>query len=404
MTDPEAALADRYRDLLLDAVTIRARDAEQPAFTLSGGMDSSSVLACAVRASGERQVALSTVYDDPTYDEREDVKSMLESAVSTWHTVVIGQPDVVADVRRMVALHDEPIATATWLSHYLLCGRARDLGTRTLFGGLGGDELNAGEYEYFYFFFADLASRGETALLDQEIAQWVRHHDHPIFRKSRAAAFAGIDRLADLSHLGVCLADRHRMTRYAGTLVPGVFDFDGFQPRMDHPFTSYLKNRTFQDMFRETLPCCLRAEDRHTTAHDMEHVTPFLDHRLSEFMFRVAGANKIRGGVTKHLLREAMRGILPEATRRRIKKTGWNAPAHQWFCGAGRAVVQDIVRSQSFRDRGVYDPDAVEAVLDEHDRIVSSGAVVDNHMMFLWQVVNLELWLRWVDDLPVATA
>ena len=59
---------------------------------------------------------------------------------------------------------------------------------------------------------------------------------------------------------------------------------------MDSPFPSYLKNRAFQDMFRETLPCCLRAEDRHGAALGIETIDPFLDHELVEFMFRVAAA------------------------------------------------------------------------------------------------------------------
>ena len=109
---------------------------------------------------------------------------------------------------------------------------------------------------------------------------------------------------------------------------------------MDRPFSSYLKNRTYQDLFRETAPCCLRAEDRQGEAYEIRQVDPFFDHRLAEFMFRVPGNMKIRDGITKRLLREAMKGILPEETRTRVKKTGWNAPAHVWF-GQG-SVAADV--------------------------------------------------------------
>lgn len=400
----EGALAEQYRELLMDAVSIRYVAADRPAFTLSGGMDSSSVLACAVRASGNKQRAFSTVYDDPTYDEREDVQTMIESSVSEWRTVAIGMPDVIGDVTRMIAMHDEPVATATWLSHYTLCqdARCRDVGA--LFGGLGGDELNAGEYEYFFFFFADLLKSGDDAVLEHEIREWIVHHDHPIFRKSRSVAFAGFDRLVDLTRAGVCRADRTRLEKYSAALAPGFFDLAAFEPAMDHPFASYLRNRTLQDIGRETLPCCLRAEDRHATNAEIEHIAPLLDHRLAEFMFRVPGRLKIRDGVTKHLLREAMRGVLPEETRTRIKKTGWNAPAHRWFSGSGKSVVLDLVASKSFRERGIYDVAEVRRIIDEHDRIVASGQPQENHMMFLWQLVNLELWLRWVDALPAAAA
>jgi asparagine synthase (glutamine-hydrolysing) len=166
---------------------------------------------------------------------------------------------------------------------------------------------------------------------------------------------------------------------------------------MQAPFRSYLKNRAYQDLFAETLPCCLRAQDRNATLHGVEPILPFLDHRLAEFMFRVPGDLKIRDGVTKRLLRTAMRDVLPEETRTRIKKTGWNAPAHLWFAGAGRERVLDIVHSQTFRDHGVYDVAAVERIVNEHDEIVRSGRAEENHMMFLWQLVNVDAWLRLVN-------
>jgi asparagine synthase (glutamine-hydrolysing) len=163
---------------------------------------------------------------------------------------------------------------------------------------------------------------------------------------------------------------------------------------MDHPFGSYLKNRTWQDLFRETAPCCLRAEDRQCAAFGLEHFDPFLDERLLKLMFRVPGTLKIRDGVTKILLRRAMPGILPEETRTRVKKTGWNAPAHVWFTGRNAVALRDLVASRAFRERGIYNPLEVDRLVREHEEIVASGEARENHMMFLWQLINLESWLQ----------
>jgi len=201
--------------------------------------------------------------------------------------------------------------------------------------------------------------------------------------------------LVDLSQPGRCLPDQKRLRRYFSTLNPDYFALDRFEPVMDHPFQSYLKNRTYQDLTRETIPCCLRAEDRHTTAASLDNFLPFFDQRLVEFMFRIPGTLKFRDGVTKHLLREATRGVLPEETRSRVKKTGWNAPAHIWFAGPMRDRLLDLVHSSEFRDRGVYVAE-VKRLADEHLRIVESGVAVDNHMMFFWQLVNLDTWLSGV--------
>lgn len=394
LAETEAALAERYRELLLDAVKRRRVVAHKPAFTLSGGMDSSSVIACSVATTGHKEHAFSTVYQDETYDETAEIRTILDAAVEEWHAVRIGNPDLGALIPKMIDANDEPIATATWLSHYLLCEEAGRAGFGSLFGGLGGDELNAGEYEYFFFFFADLARGGDEQRLLAETAKWVEYHDHPIFKKSVEVMRAGLQRLVDLNVPGKCLPDPARLGRYRDTVNPGYFDLTGYEPVMDRPYASYLKNRTYQDIYRETAPCCLRAADRQTTAFGLDVSWPFFDHRLVELMFRVPATLKIREGVTKHLLREAMRGILPEETRTRIKKTGWNAPAHVWFAtGSGRQLVLDLLASKSVRERGIYDVSRVRHLLDEHRDIVVENRRVDNHMMFFWQLVNLELWL-----------
>jgi len=396
----EAELADAYRVHLMHAVRKRMCVAERPVFTLSGGLDSSSVLCAAAEVSGAPQSAVSCLYTDALFDERAEIKDVLASKTASWHSIEISDDiDLTSIVAKQVRLHDEPVATATWLSHLLLAERMAAQGYGALFGGLGGDELNGGEYEYFPMHFADLRAAGERVALEHEMAAWAAHHDHPIHRKDASIGEAMMARLTDPAVPGLCRPDRARMLRYGHVLGPGFFDLEQFEPVMDRPFASYLKNRAFQDMFRETLPCCLRAQDRHCSALGMENFNPFLDHGLVEFMFRVPGMLKIRDGITKRLLRRAMTGILPEATRTRVKKTGWNAPAHLWFSGQALDALRDRVRSAAFRDRGIYDPPTIMAVIEDHARIVESGTAEENHMMFLWQLLNLESWLDAVADI-----
>jgi asparagine synthase (glutamine-hydrolysing) len=393
------ALADQYRDLLTDAVRLRLKASKAPAFLLSGGMDSSSVLACAVAVSGEKFHAFSSVYEDSVFDESKEIHSMLEGHVKQWHPVIISAPEIFSIVKRMVRAHDEPVATATWLSHYLLCEDAAAQGFGAFFGGLGGDELNAGEYEYFFPHFADLNFTGEHETLQREVKLWAAYHDHPIYRKNMLVVEKALQCLVDRRVPGLCLPDQARLGRYAPAVNPDFFDLPAFTPVMDNPFRSYLKNRTYQDIFRETAPCCLRAEDRQTSAFGLQHFDPFFDHRLIEFMFQVPGRLKIRDGITKILLREATRGLLPEGTRTRIKKTGWNAPAHVWFSGVALEEVRDMVNSRDFRAQEIYNVTEVLRIIDDHRNIVSDHSPRENHMMFLWQLLNLEFWLRSIENL-----
>ena len=388
-------LAHEYQELLIDAVAIRLKTSGYKGFTLSGGMDSSSVLSCAVKSSRSHQEALSSVYSDKTYDESEDIRGILVECVSRWHSVPINNPDVFSLVRKMVAAHDEPVATATWLSHFVLCEYASGQGMTQFFGGLGGDELNAGEYEHFFYFFADLIAAGQKDRLEHEVEKWVEYHDHPIYRKNMKVVKDYLTKGIDPKVPGCCFGDHKRMFGYAYALSEEYrLKLENSPIISNTPFKSYLKGRTYLDMTYETIPCCIRAEDRQGMAFGIEHVLPFFDHRLIEFMFRVPTTLKYKDGVTKYLLREAMKGIVPEVTRTRVKKTGWNAPAHLWFSGKAIDRLRDMASSALMRRWKIYDQKVLERIITEHQQIIASGDVRENHMMFLWQFVNLTTWLE----------
>ncbi len=392
--ESEEELAERYRELLLNSTRIRMDRCGKPGFTLSGGMDSSSVLGSAVSETGEKQKAFSSIYADKTFDESEDIATILDVAVSKWHQVSVSDPDVFGLIDKMVDVNDEPVATATWLSHFVVCEQAAQEDITHLFGGLGGDELNAGEYEHFFPFFADLKIGGQKQRLDKEVSKWAEYHTHPLYPKNFTVMEESVERICDLKKPGKIRSDRQRLERYHDLLNPDFFDLTAFEPVMDHPFQSYLKNRCHQDIFRETSPCCLRAQDRQGMALGIQHVMPFFDHRIIEFMFRVPAKYKYLNGITKSLLRKATAGLIPESTRTRIKKTGWNAPAHLWFSGEGAEQVRDLLASTKFKELGIYRTEAVQSLLQDHLEIVEQNQLRENHMMLFWQLVNLVYWLK----------
>lgn len=393
-TQPAEAVTEEYRALFTDALARRLKRAERPAFTLSGGLDSSSVVTIAYRQSGAKPTAVSTVYSDAYYDETREIRDVIDAGIADWLPVRVDEPDLFALVAEMVGFHDEPVATVTWMTHYLLARRVHGEGFRALFGGLGGDEQHAGEYDYFFYFFADLLAAGDHHRLAREIDRWIGHHDHPVFRKSGDLARRMMAELTDPARPGQCRPNLSLLDRYRRALDPGYFDLGAFRPGFERPFRSYLKCHTLNELTRSTMPCCLRASDRNSAQVGLDDQFPFLDHRLVAFMLRVPTPWKIRDGVTKSFLRTAMKGVLPEKTRTRVVKTGWNAPAHRWFAQSSFTPLMDMIRSRRFAERGIYNVVEAERLALEHRRIVLDGETRDNHMMFLWQLVNLELWLR----------
>ena len=135
-----------------------------------------------------------------------------------------------------------------------------------------------------------------------------------------------------------------------------------------------------------SLPSLLRYEDRNSMAHSIEARVPFLDHRLVELAFRLPAETKVRGADTKRLLREAMRGVLPEPIRTRRDKLGFRADpgAAARFALARREALAANVAPV---EEAWFDPAAVRAFID--------AAQVDPGLDFpLWRVVNVKLWAR----------
>ena len=139
------------------------------------------------------------------------------------------------------------------------------------------------------------------------------------------------------------------------------------------------------------LPALLRFEDRNSMAHSIEARVPFLDHRLVEFAFQLPGEFKVRGVETKAVLREAMRGVLPEPIRARKDKIGFRAePSATWALAERHR--DSLLRNRTEHEEQWFDAGAVASLLDGRSR------GTDEEFM-LWRVINAKLWLRtfWAD-------
>lgn len=123
-------------------------------------------------------------------------------------------------------------------------------------------------------------------------------------------------------------------------------------------------------------------------AHSIESRVPFLDHELVEFCFAMPDEFKISRGITKVVLREAMKGVIPEPVRMRHSKLGFSTPQSAWFRGALSPLLESVVQSKSFADRGYIDVDLARQLFARH----KNGEI--DISTDLWKWANLELWMR----------
>ncbi len=139
-------------------------------------------------------------------------------------------------------------------------------------------------------------------------------------------------------------------------------------------------------LLQSHLPMLLHWEDRNSMAHSIEARVPFLDHRLVEFCFRLPFDYKVNGASTKDVLREAMRGVLPEKVLDRRDKIGFRAePEAAWRLADDHR--ESLLESRTAYEREWLDPAGIEALLDGGDRSTESE-------FMLWRAINLKLWLR----------
>ena len=382
---------ERLKIHFRESVAARLSSDRSMGFSVSSGMDSSSVCSQAAALAGPQDL-YSVSYGYSEYDESQGIAPVAERWGKNWRNIVLSDPPLFETVERLVRIHEGPLCTVTWLSHYFLVKQAAEDGREIVFSGLGGDECLAGEYEHFLYYFADLKQAGLETRLASELAAWQRLHDHPVFRKNRSVVEDVFTRLVDLNQPGRIFLDQKRYRAYHPYFEPDFINTWDRPPDMPCPFDSYLTNRCYQDLVRETTPPSLAADEKNVSHFGLTSRFPFLDHRLLRYCFSLPGTLKYNQGMTKNIMRRSMKGLLPEANRTNTVKTGFNAPLGDWLMGREKSLLWDLVHSRSFRERGWLKPGAIEDILQAHER----GEA--NHMMFFWQLINAELWLRSISE------
>jgi asparagine synthase (glutamine-hydrolysing) len=392
---PVAELCEELVARLEEAVRLRLiSDVPLGAF-LSGGVDSSSIVAMMARAGGGPVKTFSIGFSAKEYDETRYAR-MVAERYATDHEELVVEPDAVAVLPRLVWHYGEPFADSSAIPTYYVSELARRKVTVAL-NGDGGDECFLGYNRYK-----------------------AMHHLSRLDRMPRWGRF-GLDRC-----LALVPAEAQRRLRIAR--IRSVLQAPEGQPGRRYAFTivSFTdedKRRAYGERLqlaleRSTLdliePYFAAANglvaganwaDIHTylpddlmvkvdvasMAHGLESRSPLLDHVLMEWAAALPAEDRMRGGVTKALFKRAMEPFLPRELLYR-PKMGFGCPVDHWFRNELKELAYDTLLSESARRRGLFRPDFVRLLLDEH------CARRRDHHTRLWALLMLELWFgMWID-------
>lgn len=391
----EAYFNDQLRALLEDSMRLQIRSDVPLGGYLSGGIDSSLVCTLAAgHLDGPLPMFHGRFAEGSEYDESFYAKAVAERAHGQYHEVIPTSEQFVAQLPALIHALDEPLAGPGLFPQYAVSKLAREQVTVVL-GGQGGDEIFGG-YARYLVGYLEQALKGaifETqeegkhlvtlesivphlALLKQYKPLLANFWSKGLFEDMDARYFHLIDRSQGIQHLlhPDALAGSDRASLFAD-----------FQAIFNHPDTrSYINKMTHFDQ-KTLLPALLQIEDRVSMAVSLESRVPLLDTRIVDLVTTMPPPLKFQGGRTKHILKKAVRGLLPDVILDRKDKMGFPVPLKEWMQGGCvRDFVGDILLSTRSLERGIYQPAALRAMLDQQG--------VGGRQ--LWGALSLELWHR----------
>jgi asparagine synthase (glutamine-hydrolysing) len=392
----EDQTVERLRELLAESVALHEiSDVPIGAF-LSGGIDSSAVVATMAGLAPDRVKTFSIGFAEAGYDELRYAREVA-AAFGTDHYDLVLRPDVVQVVEDLTWYLDEPFGDTSAIPTYMVSKLAAEH-VKVVLSGDGGDELFAGYDKYLVegrerrFDTIPAPLRRAAGAIGRAMRDGMRGR-----RFLQHLALDGPARYLDASTMfkqdqmrrlfqGEAFVEisRHDPWRASLAAFGRAGDGDWLATLQHHDLQSYLP----LDILTKV--------DRMTMAHSIEARPPLLDHKLVEFAATVPADMRLRGGTTKYLLKRAMRGILPDAIIDRPKH-GFAVPLARWFRGELSEFARDLLLSDACRQRGFFNTTYIETLFRQNDR----GRDLD---LQLWTILSFELWCRRFLDAPIASA
>ena len=397
-----AEWAEAFGHALREAVRLHLTSDVPLGIFLSGGLDSSAILALAREVSNAELSTFSLGFADASYDERRFARLVAERYGTHHREYTLDAPDDGL-VRRVCASFDEPFADASAIPTFVLAAHARRHVTVAL-GGDGGDELLGG-YDWYR---AERVARYYQALP----AAWQRHLTGPLLTRIPASTRkkglgerlrrfgAGFEHPTALGHARwrAFLTPAEKAELYAPDLRHALAGTSGYEPELEVAarFSSLdpIRRALGRDMMTYLPDDILTKVDRASMASSLEVRSPFLDGEVVELACLMPPELKIRGGRTKILLREILRDRVPPPILRR-EKQGFSPPMRSWLRKELRDLARDCLDPERIRRRGWFDPTVVHGWLDSH----LEGR--RNYAHRLWPLIVFELWHQQYVDQPV---
>lgn len=340
---------------------------------LSGGIDSSSIVSLMSERMGPGIPTFSGNYEfGEQYSEQKFINLIVSRFSTDHHQIHPTAHDFTTLLYKLIWHLDEPTAGPGAFSQMLVCQLIKDAGIKVVNGGQGGDELFGGYPRYLSSYFRTILNNARRLSSFPPLTELIQLPGFVIghYLSSKFLPF--------LNHhpsSSTCWRpfSPSPLAESLENVLPMKAEGSPFEMALSHDIKYYL-------------PALLHIEDRTSMAHSIESRVPMLDHRIVEFAARLPPHMKIRHGTLKAILREAMRGTVPDDILKRKDKKGFPTPIDIWFREEALSWISNILLNRPLLADAWVDQKVLATMIPEH----ASG--VANHSRAIWSALNLELW------------
>ena len=381
----EQYFIERLRDLLEQSVRLRLiADVPLGAF-LSGGVDSSTVVATISRIGSGRLKTFSIGFAEQEYNELQYARQVAQQFDTDHHELVL-EPNVLDIIDDLAWYLDEPFGDSSAIPTYMVSKLASEHVTVVLSGD-GGDELFAGYDRY-------LVERRERRRDNipaplRQAAGFIGHAMREGMKGRnflRHLALNGAERYFDA---GMLFGNSQKASLFAPDAYREIQNRDSlafWRGFLQKGRLNWLSGLQYVDIKNYLPNDILTKVDRMSMAHSIEARVPLLDHKFVEFAATIPPELKLKGVTSKYIFKKAMEGILPNEILYRPKR-GFAVPLSQWFRGKLSPFMRDLLLSRRSIERGIFNKSYLERLIEMNDR----GRPLD---LQLWTLITFELWCR----------
>jgi asparagine synthase (glutamine-hydrolysing) len=390
----DATYIEQWSELFRESVRLRLMADVPLGMFLSGGIDSSAIAAVMSGMVSEPIKTFSVAFAEREANELEYARLVAEAYKTNHHEIIVSPEQFFEALPQLVWHEDEPLAHPSSVALYFV-SRLASQHVKVVLTGEGSDELLAGYGRYRRTIWNLAMGRRYNRLTPSIARNTIRGgiQRMPVgrFRQKLMRTFLVLEPELEsiyFDNFAVFPApmQQHMFTRETRDRIGNIDPY--VELRRVLALTkdlSLLDGLLYADI-KTYLHELLMKQDQMSMATSIESRVPFLYHKLVEFTAKMPDKMKLRGTTTKYVLRESMKGILPEKILSR-SKMGFPVPIGSWFRGPFKSIIDEYVLSDRTMSRGIFASDFVRKLVALHD----SG---EDHSERLWALVNFEIWLR----------